>query len=277
MARHGRGVKVAKQSLIEPAMQQKSTSSATQGRIYGGHVLPFALWIAVILLTQGLEYTLLLPRAWYPWSYAVKSVVCALLFIWLKPWRVYPCPTLRALPGALFVGIAVAVCWILPETAWLQGVAPRVQLFYHRWLILMPGSLPKYFDPTLFPALPPHHPAWAYAPVVAGWPLTVAKLIGSAGVIAVVEEFFFRGFFYRWLQGAKFWQVPLHQFDGTAFITVALVFAFEHDRWLMGLVAGLAYGWLALRHGIWSAVGAHVLTNLLLGVYVIQSKQYGFW
>jgi len=245
---------------------------------FAGHVAPFAVWVGVLFLLQGLETLHLCPRALHPWSYAVKSVVCAGLFLWLKPWRVYPALNAANIPLALLVGVGVAVMWILPEMPWLGRAAPGAQMFYHRWLIMMPGTLPGYYDPAVFPALPQGHASLAFAPSEAGWALAVMKLIGSAGVIAVIEEFFFRGFFYRWLRQARFWTLPLTAFDLQAFAITAAVFGLEHDRWLAGALAGLAYGWLAVRTGdIWAAALAHGLTNLLLAGYVLASGQYGFW
>ena len=44
------------------------------------------------------------------------------------------------------------------------------------------------------------------------------------------------------------------------------------------MLAGMAYGWLTVRTGsVWAAALSHGVTNLLLGVYVIASRQYGFW
>jgi CAAX prenyl protease-like protein len=143
---------------------------------------------------------------------------------------------------------------------------------------MMPGDLPSYYHPDFFPALPPGHASLAFSPSEAGWPLTLMKLFGSACVIAIIEEFFFRGFFYRWLRQGKFWTLPLSLLDKQAFWTVAVVFGLEHDRWLAGIFAGVVYGWLTVRTGtVWSAAIAHVVTNLLLGLYVIGSGQYGFW
>jgi len=243
-----------------------------------GHVAPFAVWLGVIFLLQALESAGACPRAFYPWSYALKSVVCAGLFVWLKPWRAYAALQRSHVPLALCVGAAVAAVWILPETPWVGRVAPGFQEFYNRWLIMMPGALPDYFNRDFFPALPPGHRSLAFSPGEAGWPLTLAKLAGSAGVIAVIEEFFFRGFLYRWLRSGAVWTVPLTAFDAQAFWTVVAVFGLEHDRWLAGMLAGLAYGWLTVRTGdVWAAALAHGLTNLLLGAYVIVSRQYGFW
>jgi len=247
-------------------------------KVLAGHVVPFAVWVGVILLLQGLEHEGLCPRWLYPWSYAAKSAVCAALFVWLKPWRFYSALQGRHALCALGLGAAVAVVWILPETPWAGRIAPGFQDFYHRWMILMPGVLPDYFDPSFFPALPPGHRSLAYSPEQAGWWLTVSRLAGSACVIAVIEEFFFRGFFYRWLRKGEFWSVPLNVFDAQAFWIVVAVFGFEHDRWFAGVLAGAVYGWLAVRTGdIWAAALAHGVTNFLLGVYVVASRQYGFW
>jgi len=250
----------------------------TDKHLLAGHVAPFAVWVGVILLLQGLEALSLCPRWLYPWFYALKSLACAGLFLVLKPWRAYAALRLANVPLALFLGVTVALAWIVPETPWLGRLAPGFQDFYHRWLIMVPGALPDYFDKAFFPALPPGHRSLAYAPEQAGWGLTLAKLAGSAGVIAVIEEFFFRGFFYRWLRKSAFWSVPLNAFDAQAFWTVVAVFGLEHDRWFAGALAGVAYGWLAVRTGdLWAAALAHGVTNLLLGVYVILSRQYGFW
>ena len=250
----------------------------TNRRVLAGHVAPFAVWLGVILFLQVLDSANVCPRWLYPWAYAVKSAVCAALFLWLKPWRVYAVLQRCHVPLALALGGGVAAVWILPESPWFGRIAPDCQVFYHRWFILMPGTLPDYFNLDFYPSLPPGHLSLAFSPEEAGWPLTLMKLAGSAGVIAVIEEFFFRGFFYRWLRQGAFWRIPLTAFDAQAFWTVVAVFGLEHDRWFAGLLAGLAYGWLAVRTGdVWAAALAHGVTNALLGVYVIVSRQYGFW
>ena len=258
-------------------MNSESTLE-TNRNAWVGHVAPIALWIGFILLLQVLEPFNGCPLWLYPWSYALKSVCCAALFLYLKPWRFYPAYQRKHFFPAFLVGGGVAFVWILPETPWIGQQAPSFQAFYHQWLIMMPGSFPDYWDTAFFPALPPGHRALAYAPEFAGWWLTIMKVVGSALVIAVIEEFFFRGFFYRWLRQVSFLKISLHRFDAQAFWTVVLVFGLEHDRWFVGMLAGIAYGALAVRTGdIWSASIAHVVTNLLLGIYVIASQQYGFW
>ena len=117
-----------------------------------------------------------------------------------------------------------------------------------------------------------------YAPEICGWPLTLIRLAGSAFVISVIEEFFWRGFLYRWTLGGDFLRVDAGRLGWSRFLIVAAVFGFEHNEWLAGFVAGLAYGWLYVRtRDIWAACFAHAVTNLALGVYVLKTGAFFFW
>ena len=136
------------------------------------------------------------------------------------------------LPG-LAVGLAVFAMWILPEQfdwAW-----------YRKWCIIGEGGTQAVAE--------------ASAVMIA------IRLIGSAFVISVAEELFFR----KWLIGfAGFWWM------------VAL-FAIEHDRWVVAALCGIIYGALYLRRGLGAAIVAHATTNLVLGLWVLKTGQWQFW
>ena len=136
------------------------------------------------------------------------------------------------LPG-LAVGLAVFAIWIAPEQfgwAW-----------YRRFCIIGEGGTQAVAE--------------ASAVMIA------FRLVGSAFVIPVAEELFFR----KWLIGfAGFWPM------------VGL-FAIEHDRWLVAAICGMAYGVLYLRRGLGAACVAHVTTNLVLGLWVLMTGQWQFW
>ena len=145
-------------------------------------------------------------------------------------------------------------------------IAPEFSTFYRTWFCWPIGSIPIVTpDPS------------PYEPAVCGWTLTIAKLIGSAFVIAPVEEVFFRSFLYRWLQKRDFLSVPLSRFNLSAFLWMVFLFTLEHDRPLAAAVAGAAYGLAAVRFGLASAIVAHVTTNLLLALYVIHQGAWAFW
>jgi hypothetical protein len=217
--------------------------------------VPFVAWI-------GLMYAMGEPAAW---KYALRSGVCVALFLWLRPWTAYARPTLRDLAWGVPVGVAVLVVWIGLETP-LGSRIPAVQEFYLRWLVFPLGELPELVEDS------------PYAPQNCGWPLTLVRLAGSALVIASIEEFFWRGFLYRWFIDRDFLSVGLGRFEVQAFLIAVVVFGLEHHRWLAGIIAGAAYGALIIhRKNIWGAVVAHVVTNLLLGLYVLGAGSYTFW
>jgi CAAX prenyl protease-like protein len=55
------------------------------------------------------------------------------------------------------------------------------------------------------------------------------------------------------------------------------LFALEHDRWFAGALAGAVYGLVYIRRGLAAAILAHVVTNFLLGLYVIDRGAWGLW
>lgn len=116
-----------------------------------------------------------------------------------------------------------------------------------------------------------------YDPGICGWPLTIAKLIGSSFVIAPVEEVFFRSFLYRRLIARDIRSVPLSRFDMSAFLWTVLLFTLEHNRPMAAAITGVAYGLLAIRFGLKSAIAAHVTTNLVLAIFVIHKGAWQFW
>ena len=206
-------------------------------------IAPFAAWM--VLMTA-------LPAS--PAAYAVRTAVTAALLVagWWRGRetsddRREPCfssdvlSPLRSsvsrlksslLPG-LLVGLAVFLIWILPE----QFDVP----FYRRFCIIGEGG--------------------TQAVAEAGTAMIAFRLVGSAFVISIAEELFFR----KWLISfAGFWWA------------VAL-FAVEHDRWLVGAICGVIYGALYLRRGLGAAIVAHATTNLVLGLWVLGTGQWQFW
>ena len=206
-------------------------------------IAPFATWMvlmAVLPATTG--------------AYAIRTaVVAALLAVgWRQgrktldlrretclpshvssPLRSFVSRLKSSLLSGLVVGLAVFAIWILPEQfdwAW-----------YRRFCIIGEGGTQAVAE--------------ASAVMIA------IRLIGSAFVISVAEELFFR----KWLISfAGFWPM------------VAL-FAVEHDRWFVAAICGVAYGWLYLRRGLCAACVAHATTNLILGLWVIRTGQWQFW
>lgn len=225
---------------------------------FRGHVWPFVAWL---LIMAGLNMDVDWVGPPGPWKYAVRTVACAALFLALRPWRYYPALRARNLGWAAIVGVGVFILWVAPESRFVPEAA---RVLYDRFFIW--GPPPTAAELAL------------YDPARIGWGWASVRLIGSAFVIATIEEFFWRGFLYRRLIATDFTRVPIATWSGSAFLYSAGLFAVEHNRWLAGFAAGAAYWWVYRRTGdLWAAVIAHVLTNLLLGLYVLKTGAFAFW
>lgn len=215
---------------------------------------PFVVWIS---LQSLLPATAL--------AYAIRSVATGMALAVTSPLlfrtKTDPSETRSASSASSFLfgllgGLLVLALWVLPEFSDL----------YRTWCCWPLGKLPAA----------PTEPV-PYAPATCGWLLTLAKLIGSAFIIAPAEELFFRFFLYRWLQNRDFCAVPHTRFDLSAFLWMIFLFLLEHDRPLAAAAAGAIYGLLYIRFGLLAAILAHVTTNLLLGLYVILFNAWAFW
>ena len=188
-------------------------------------IAPFAMWMVLMVA---------LPAT--AWAYAVRTAVTAAILavsgfeFQVSSFRFGQWSNLAL---GVVVGLVVFGIWIAPEQfdwAW-----------YRKWCIIGEGG--------------------TQAVAEASTAMIVVRLVGSAFVISVAEELFFR----KWLIGfAGFWPM------------VAL-FAVEHDRWLVAAICGIAYGALYLRRGLGAAIVAHATTNLVLGLWVLRTGQWQFW
>ncbi|NLF17935.1 MAG: CAAX prenyl protease-related protein [Lentisphaerae bacterium] len=223
------------------------------------HVAPFLLWVVLMVVMDAA-----FPEA--PWAYAVRSGAVAIALVVCRPWRWYPRFDWGHLLPAVGVGFLVLGLWVLPFVGAGDLPRPWWQEAYLRFGVLPWGRVPS------LPTTGLHDPA------LCGWPLALARLLGSALIIAAAEEFFWRGFLYRRWQQDGFLSVGLGRFDSEAFWVCALLFGLEHREVVAGILAGCLYTWLFLRtRDLWAAVLAHAVTNLLLGLYVLGYDAYVFW
>jgi len=104
------------------------------------------------------------------------------------------------------------------------------------------------------------------------------RIFGSAIVVPVMEELFWRSFVIRWIDNHNFTSVPIGTFSITSFITTVLLFGSEHSLWLAGIIAGILYNLLLYyRKSIFLCIISHSVTNFILGIYVIYSGRWMFW
>lgn len=108
--------------------------------------------------------------------------------------------------------------------------------------------------------------------------MAAVRLAGAALVVPLMEELFWRSFLLRWLVRPDFRRVSLGTFTVQSFLIATVLFGLEHNLWLSGLVAGVAYTALLYRSkNLWSCIVAHGVTNLALGVHVLVTQQWHWW
>ncbi len=203
------------------------------------YVAPFALFLVLTAIQPGEGF-------WWPWFYPLKTLAVGALVILLVPW--YPDLGIRSTWLAVVVGVVVFVLWVLPEG--------RYPLF----------ASPAEVDP--FDRL--------VAPWVFLW--IGFRVLGASLVVPIMEELFWRGFLIRWLIRADFQKVAIGTFTWPSFVITSLLFASEHNRWLVGLMAGVVYNLLLYRtKSLYACIVAHGVTNLALAVFVLVTEQWAFW
>ncbi|MGF6274130.1 CAAX prenyl protease-like protein [Massilia sp. UYP11] len=211
-------------------------------------ILPFGTYIFFIVLGDVLE-RIGVGRAELRWLYPVQvGAVLALLAVF---WRSYDelhrfALAPRQVLAAGAAGIVVLVLWVHLDAPWMTI-----------------GSAPGY-DPRTHGQI--------------DWLLVTIRIAGAALVVPVMEELFWRSFLMRWVERSDFMSLDPARIGFRAFVIPCLLFGFEHHLWLAGVMAGVAYGLLYMRHRkLWSPILAHAVTNGLLGVWVVHTGGWQFW
>lgn len=180
------------------------------------------------------------------WVYPLQTVVCGAILAWY--WRSYD----FGRPGwlwALGAGLASLLIWIAPQL--VLGAPPRVE----------------GFDPA---QTGPDFETFS----------VIARMVRLVLVVPLAEEIFWRGFLMRYLVREDFASVPFGTFTPLSFFGVAAAFMFAHQPvdWPAAFLTGILFGLVAVRtRSLISCVLAHATTNLALGVYILATRQWGFW
>jgi CAAX prenyl protease-like protein len=220
-------------------MMASDDATLYQKRPYIPYIVPFAIFAVCIYGGPPLN----IPKGL---MYPVQTVLVAASLIYF--WRVYKQEIRFSFNWLAAVsGIAVFVIWVLPE-----GLYPQI------------GQS----------AFNPYEEAGG-----AGVYVVIAfRLIGATLVVPLMEEVFWRSFALRFVVSSDFKTIPLGQFSWFSFVLVSVIFGFEHHRWLVGIVAGFAYaGVLYHRKNLFDPILSHAITNFLLGIYVLYTRQWSFW
>ncbi len=255
------------------------------------HVLPFAIWLTMFV--------------WFD-EYNARTIGGIILLAIFRPWRWYPRLKLRNIPAALGVGVLIFVVWVGLETPWVAQNAPGVTEWYDRLLVdpMKPFKTRELYeiplvaesaevqeavalgDESVERTLLPyevieegeHAGLHAYDPKVTGWLTFWIHMLGTTVIIAIIEECFYRGFAYRWMQGSPFFKIDPGQLNWPMLLLISVFFSVSHFEIGAAVICGIAFGLLYIKtQDIWAAIIAHGTTNFLLGLYVIKYNAYQFW
>ena len=242
---------------------------STRQRLLNEHPwVAFLLPLTVFMLVGTLEATELsgsrffglIRYEFYPLVYATKILLTtmALIFVW-PMYGVFP---FRLSPLALGVGVVGVVAWIGLVHLGLE------QMLSLGWLIER-GERVGY---NPLEALG-HRPAAAYA-------FLVVRFYGLAVVTPVAEEMFLRGFLIRYVEDPDRWSTqPIGRVGWGALMAGTVFPMMTHPGELFAALVWFSLvSWLMIRtRNIWDCIAAHMITNLLLGLYVMATGHWQFW
>jgi len=213
--------------------------------------LPMAVFITLLGLASAgnpRETNSWLSYSVY-WIYPVQTGICGAVILWF--WRDYEFRAPRRVWFAIGIAILVFGLWIAPQQFF--GAGPRVT-----------GFNPEVFEKgsALY------------------WITVFVRFLRLVVVVPLVEEIFWRGFLLRYFVSEKFTTITVGTFSWISFLVVTLAFGFSHSRpdWIAAIICGALYNLIAYRtRSLASCVVAHAVTNLLLGLWIMQTRQWGFW
>ncbi|MGW8391217.1 CAAX prenyl protease-related protein [Pseudoduganella sp. HUAS MS19] len=226
-----------------PVLALRASDSTAMPR-----VLPFATFIVFIIFADVLERFGAHANT-LRWLYPLKiALVLAMLLAWRKQYR-----ELRSLPArrdaiaAIGVGAGVFVLWIALDASWMQIGTPR-------------GFDAAGSDGRI------------------DWALVAVRAVGAALVVPLMEELFWRSFLLRWLAQRDFLSLRPARVGLRAAMISILLFGIEHNLWLAGIVAGIAYTLLYMRsETLWTPILGHAVTNGLLAAWIMVTGSWTYW
>jgi uncharacterized protein len=208
------------------------------------YVLPFAIFLAMLGI-----------RGLLPWEYPIRVVVVTAVLLAVSR------PVNRLKPEravqSVGLGIAVFAVWVAPDLLW--------PAYRGHWLFQNPltgSARSSLTDAILKDAL-----------------FLSFRILGTAILVPIIEELFWRAWLMRYLVSPDFRNVRLGAYTAMSFWLTTLLFASEHGPyWEVGLLAGIAYGWWMVRtRSLADCILAHAVTNLALATYVVALGGWEYW
>ncbi len=204
------------------------------------YLLPFLAILAAGMLSVA-------TSAGFEWLYGLRLVAAATV-LWIYRHRYAELDWRAGWPAGL-VGIAVFAIWLTPD--WLAG-----NLLHQT----MPAELQAVGG-------------------LARWSWIAVRSAAMVLTVPVAEELAFRGFLLRRLTSPGFTAIRFRDANPLGLLLSSALFGVLHPgHILVGIVAGVLFGWLVMRTGrIGDAVLAHATANALLVGYILGFQHWSLW
>jgi CAAX prenyl protease-like protein len=238
-------------------------------------VLPFVVFMGFLMLLGLLESLGFTSdrddMPWYrfapeQWVYPLQTVVTACLLLFFR--RHYEFRPAKGILFGICMGALGIAIWIAP------GHAFRTFNFEPSSTLEMFGFADRVegFNPSFIR----EHSMFWYTTAV------LFRFLRMVVIVALIEEIFWRAFLMRYLTdlNGDYWKVPFGTHHWRSFIGVTLLVTLAHSP--VDYVAAAIYGTLtyfvAVRtKSLTACIAMHATANLLLGIYTLQTGQWGYW
>lgn len=240
-------------------MNNISTQDASKSPIFA-YTAPFVVFMLLLALVPLAAK--MLPASGNAWFsqpefivYPIQTILCGALLLYTR--RKVEFRGI-AYPSVIFaVGFFVFAIWTAPQ--FFHWIPPRTD----------------GFNPDVFPAN-----SFSY------WATVGMRFLRLVIVVPLLEEIFWRGFLMRFLISEPFEKVPFGTYQTKAFIITVIAFGLAHygnsalpgQDFYAAIITGIIYNGVAcLTKSLGSCIFVHAVTNLFLGLYIMFTKQWGFW
>lgn len=217
------------------------------------YIVPFVLYL---LFSQvAASYS-----EFYPWLYIATVIMVSGATIYLLSGRHLFRPHRNVAPG-IIVGLVGIFIWILLSNSHLDEAVISL--------------LPAWLQPD---------PRLGFNPFVEidgsffRWLFLLARLLGLALLVPVVEEIFWRGFLLRWVISADWEEQPIGVFTLRSFLWIVMLFTLAHPEWFAAAIYCIMLNILLYwKKDLWLCIVAHATSNLALGIYVLLTGSWALW
>jgi CAAX prenyl protease-like protein len=209
-------------------------------------------------------------QPWYvtspeQWLYPLQTLlVLAVLIYFRQEYEFRPC---RGFGVATLVGVVGIAVWIAPGYLFRHFEMSEGVLRYLGFAERNEGFNPEFIS---------DHSAGLY------WAAVLMRFVRMVVIVPFAEELFWRGFLMRYIvdMDGDYWKVPFGQFNWRSYFVVTAAFTLVHSTvdYLPAFVFGtLMYGLAVRTKSLAACIVAHAVANLILGLYVMSSGQWGYW